>query len=120
MRPALGGGLRLPAGDPGQVLERREEEGLVDASLEDRDAHLHALGDYVAPLETGLARHLGRREVDSHWHASYGGGGGDGCNVARTTDSEKQIRRTCRFRSVGRRKATCKSPGDDDRPAPRP
>src|SRR3954449_6704894 len=55
--------------DPTSVLERGEEEGLVDAALEDRDAQLHALCDDVTPLEPGLASQLGRRQVNGHRHS---------------------------------------------------
>src|SRR3954447_8323777 len=47
----------------GQV---REEEGLVDPTLEDRHAQLHALLDDLAPFHAGLARELRGREVDCH------------------------------------------------------
>ena len=52
--------LAAPAGQAG------EEEGLVDPALEDRDAQLHALVDDFAPLEAGLARELGGRQVIGH------------------------------------------------------
>ena len=48
------------------LAEADEEEGLVDAAFEDRDAHLHALGDDLATLEASFARELGGRQVDRH------------------------------------------------------
>jgi hypothetical protein len=38
------------------LAEAGEEEGLVDSTVEDRDAQLNALGDDVAPLQPSLAR----------------------------------------------------------------
>jgi hypothetical protein len=49
-----------------RVAEAREEEGLVDPALEDRDAQLHALGDHFLALETCLARELRGRQVICH------------------------------------------------------
>src|SRR5688572_1114407 len=46
--------------------EACEEQGLVDATLEDRHTELHALRDDVPALEAGLASKLGGREVISH------------------------------------------------------
>src|SRR3954453_1371066 len=64
-RPCLAlGRRRLWCG--GRVLEAGQEERLVDAALEDRDAELHALGDDFPPLEPRFARQLGRSEVNRH------------------------------------------------------
>src|SRR4051794_21503884 len=51
-----------------QVLFRhvRQEQGLVDAALEDGDAHLHALLDDLATLEARLPRELRGREMNCH------------------------------------------------------
>src|SRR5829696_9474762 len=46
-----------------------EEEGLVDAPLEDGHAQLHALLDDFATLHSGLSREFGGREVDCHRYA---------------------------------------------------
>src|SRR5260370_25490519 len=54
--------------EPGIDLEAREEQGLVDPTLEDRDAHLHALRDHFAALKSILARKLGGRQVIGHRH----------------------------------------------------
>src|SRR4051794_32708401 len=59
------GGLLLRA-----VAEVREEERLVDAALEDRDAHLHALRDDFLALEACLASQFRGRQVNSHWQIS--------------------------------------------------
>src|SRR3954454_18192785 len=65
LRMASGGGLRgLRRTD--RLADARQEERLVDASLEDRDSQFHALGDDFAPLESGLSCQLGRRQVNGH------------------------------------------------------
>src|ERR687883_1294808 len=69
VREALRGrarGLRLLRA----VAEVGEEERLVDAALEDRDAHLHALRDDFLALEACLASQLGGRQVNGHWQIS--------------------------------------------------
>src|SRR5947199_9238017 len=47
-----------------RLPETGEEEGLVDPTVEDRDAQLDALRDYVSALETGLTRKLGWRQAN--------------------------------------------------------
>src|SRR3712207_5573847 len=62
------GGGYLGVGSRGRALLAQvgEEEGLVDAPLEDGHAQLHAILDDLATLHAGLARELGGREVDCH------------------------------------------------------
>src|SRR3954453_7495727 len=48
------------------LREVGEEQCLVDSSLEDRHAQLHALLNDLAPLHVGLARELRGREMDCH------------------------------------------------------
>src|SRR5215211_2536791 len=74
-RGALRGGSA--GGCPGRFAAGRallaqvgEEEGLVDAALEDGNAQLHALLDDFATLHAGLSCELGGREVDCHRCAS--------------------------------------------------
>src|SRR5918911_2753875 len=95
VREALRGrarGLRLR----GALAEIGEEERLVDAALEDRDAHLHALRDDFLALQACLASQLGGRQVNGHWQISLPW---DVCNVLhiyrgfRTSASE--IAATC-------------------------
>src|ERR1019366_6070450 len=43
-----------------------QEQGLVDPTFEDRDAHLHALGDHFAAIQASLARELRGRQVIRH------------------------------------------------------
>ena len=64
-RPSGGGDL---AGMTRLLRRRqlRQEERLVDAALEDRDPHLHALLDHLTSLETGFAGELRGRQVDGH------------------------------------------------------
>jgi hypothetical protein len=45
------GGLGLGLMRSGGLAEAGEEEGLVDPTVEDRDAQLDALHDYVSTLE---------------------------------------------------------------------
>src|SRR5207302_10211596 len=45
------------------VRQRGEEKGLVDSSLEDRHAHLHALRDDLSPLHSCFSCQLGGRQV---------------------------------------------------------
>src|SRR5215211_5504492 len=47
-------------------LQAVEEQCFVDSSLEDRDAHLHALRDDFAPVHPCLSSELGGRQVDRH------------------------------------------------------
>src|SRR3954447_1861864 len=54
--------LRLRLG-----LQTGDEQRLVDASLEDRHPHLHALRDDLSALEPGLACQLGGGQVVGHW-----------------------------------------------------
>src|SRR5829696_9790721 len=59
-----GGGLLVALG-----LERPQrglEESLVDPSLEDRDVHLDARGEHIAPLHVHLLGKLGGRQVNGH------------------------------------------------------
>src|SRR3954451_17026094 len=66
--PRLASGCRYPrASDWGALLAQiGEEEGLVDAALEDGHAQLHALIDDFATLHTRFASELGGRQVDCH------------------------------------------------------
>src|ERR687886_2896842 len=68
------GGLRLLRA----LAEIGEEERLVDAALEDRDAHLHALRDDFLALKACLASQLGGRQMNGHWQISLPW---DVCNV---------------------------------------
>src|SRR5919198_2245723 len=61
-----GGGYLRSTGGRGLLAEVREEQGLVDAALEDRYAHLHALLDHLTALHTGFASELRGREMDCH------------------------------------------------------
>src|SRR4051794_10036218 len=61
------GGRYLPCA---LVFHVREEEGLVDSSLEDRHAQLHALLDDLATLHAGFASELRGREMDCHQYES--------------------------------------------------
>src|SRR5687768_2798110 len=54
----------------GLFREVRQEQGLVDAALEDRYAHLHALLDHLAALKAGLPGELRGREMDCHQTAT--------------------------------------------------
>src|SRR5215510_9431458 len=49
-----------------RLLKAADEQRLVDPSLEDRDAHFHALRDDLAPVHSGLASEFGGRQVDRH------------------------------------------------------
>src|SRR5215210_183799 len=53
-------------GSRGLLAEVHQEQRLVDAALEDRHAHLHALLDHLTALQTGFAGELRGREVDCH------------------------------------------------------
>src|SRR3954451_21832059 len=53
-------------GGRGLLAEVNQEQRLVDAALEDRHAHLHALIDHLTALQTGFAGELRGREVDCH------------------------------------------------------
>src|SRR3954452_4982878 len=53
-------------GGRGLLAEVHQEQRLVDAALEDRHAHLHALLDHLTALQTGFAGELRGREVDCH------------------------------------------------------
>src|SRR5215207_4550945 len=48
------------------LLEARQEECLVDPSLEDRYAHLHTPRDDFPAVHASLAAELGGRQVDRH------------------------------------------------------
>src|SRR5947209_1324293 len=48
------------------LAEAREEEGLVDATIEDRDTELEAFGDHVTTLESRLSCQLRGRQVIGH------------------------------------------------------
>src|SRR5215211_1911027 len=49
-----------------RVLQRLEEERLVDPALEDRHPEFHAPGDHFAPMHPRLASELRRRQMDRH------------------------------------------------------
>src|SRR3954471_15053031 len=71
----------------GELGEVREEQGLVDATLEDRHAHFHALLDDLATLHACLARELRGREMDCHQtDASC-----EVCHVASTVARETDV-----------------------------
>src|SRR3954447_16372597 len=53
-------------GGRGLLAEVHQEQRLVDAALEDRHAHLHALLDHLTALQAGFAGELRGREVDCH------------------------------------------------------
>src|SRR4051795_12129123 len=57
---------RRARGGRGLLAEVHQEQRLVDAALEDRHAHLHALLDHLTALQTGFAGELRGREVDCH------------------------------------------------------
>jgi hypothetical protein len=61
-------GLR-PLGLGGRA-QTAEEQGLINPTVEDRDAQLDALGDYVPPFQSGLSRKLGGRQVIGHRSSS--------------------------------------------------
>src|SRR5688500_15272671 len=66
-RRRSGRGYLAPGGvDRDLFAEVCEEQGLVDAALEDRHAHFHALLDDLATLHAGFARELRGREMDCH------------------------------------------------------
>src|SRR5215218_3633248 len=48
------------------AAQRSLEEGSVDSSVEDRDAHLDALPDHLLPLHLQLVGELARRQVMGH------------------------------------------------------
>src|SRR4051794_31888341 len=50
-----------------RLPQAREEQRLVDPSLEDRDAQLHTPGDHLPALQSALPRKLCGREVICHW-----------------------------------------------------
>src|SRR5215210_6426048 len=50
----------------GLLAEVHQEQGLVDAALEDRHAHLHALLDHLTALQACFAGELRGREVNCH------------------------------------------------------
>src|SRR5436190_17034662 len=60
------GGAHLGGLGEGGLVETCEEEGLVDATLEDGNSELHALDDHFATLQTGLAGQFGGRQVNGH------------------------------------------------------
>ena len=49
-----------------ELAQRGEEESLVDTTVEDRDAHLHALRDHLAPLHVDFVGELAGRQVNGH------------------------------------------------------
>src|SRR5206468_1586873 len=49
-----------------RLTHAAEEERLVDLSLEDGNAQLHALGDDLATVESGLTCELGGRQMNRH------------------------------------------------------
>jgi hypothetical protein len=50
----------------GELAQAREEEGLVDPTVEDRDAQLETLHDHVSALQSGLTCKLSGRQVIGH------------------------------------------------------
>src|SRR6476620_10004539 len=53
-----------------RVFHVGHEQGLVDSSLEDRHAQLHALLNDLAPFHSGFASELRGREMDCHQYES--------------------------------------------------
>jgi hypothetical protein len=51
---------------PGVLAQAREKEGLVDPTVEDRDAQLNALDDYISAFQPGLTGELAGRQVICH------------------------------------------------------
>src|SRR4051794_24663272 len=49
------------------LAQARQEQRLVDPSLEDRHPEFHALGDHVPALQARFPRELRGREVIRHW-----------------------------------------------------
>ena len=49
-----------------ELAKRGSEQGLVDAALEYRDAHLHAFADHLLPFHVKLVGKLGRGQVIGH------------------------------------------------------
>src|ERR1700733_830006 len=49
------------------LAQAREEQGLVDPTVEDRNPPLAAFHDHVAALQAGLSCKLGGGEVNGHW-----------------------------------------------------
>ena len=47
-------------------MDRGLEEGAVDATVEDRDAHLNAFADHLLPLHLQLVGELVGRQVMGH------------------------------------------------------
>jgi len=65
--PALGAGrLSLNCLRARRLPQSREEQSLVNPTIEDRDAQLDAFDDYVTPLKTGFAGELSGRQVVGH------------------------------------------------------
>jgi hypothetical protein len=54
----------------GDRAQAAEEQGLINPTVEDRDAHLDALGDYIPPFQSGLSCKLGGRQVIGHRSSS--------------------------------------------------
>src|SRR3954451_7361542 len=61
-----GGRYLWVVGGRGLLAEVSQEQCLVDAALEDRYPHLHALLDHLTALHTGFAGELRGREMDCH------------------------------------------------------
>src|SRR4051812_36525372 len=75
--PPLVGGASLCLGErrvraSRVVLQRRQEQRLVDPTLEDRHAHLHALRDDLTTVHPSFAREFGGGQVDRHSQSSCG------------------------------------------------
>src|SRR4051794_11974832 len=60
----------LRVGGSGVVLQRGQEQRLVNPTLEDRHAHLHALGDHFPPVHTCFSRQFGGGQMDRHSQSS--------------------------------------------------
>src|ERR1022692_391309 len=60
------GWLGFGLGRAGKLAQTREEQRLVDPTVEDRDAQLNALDDHVSSLQASLACELGGRQVIGH------------------------------------------------------
>jgi hypothetical protein len=52
------------------VPQGGEEQRLVNPTLEDRHAHLHALGNYLSPVHSSFAREFGGGQMDRHSQSS--------------------------------------------------
>src|SRR3954466_15414361 len=69
-RRATRSASRTAYGAQPRLLHVGHEQGLVDSSLEDRHAQLHAPLNDLAPFHAGFASELRGREMDCHQYES--------------------------------------------------